>query len=182
MKIVRYNYVVLLLLALLFAAPGLSAYVLYTHPSWLGEATTNKGVLLSPPVLLAHSDAPGKWQLVLWSPMACEQGCIEQLDKMARIRLALGRHLYEVAPRLLLGVNAPPLSLKLVNALREQDIKILKLSTSEREHMPILQNHLEIFIANPEDYLVLAYQSTVKPDDIFYDIKQLLNTTEKVGK
>ena len=48
--------------------------------------------------------------------------------------------------------------------------------------MPILQNHLEIFIANPEDYLVLAYQSTVKPDDIFYDIKQLLNTTEKVGK
>ena len=185
MKMVRRNYIVLLLLALLFAAPGLSAYFLYTHPEWLGDSRTNRGVLLNPPVLITHvgtSTERHKWQLVLWSPMACEQSCVEQLDKMARIRLALGRRLYEVRPRLLMGANTPQLSPKLVNALREQDIDLQKLSLGERENMPVLQEHLEIFIANPDDFLVLAYQPTVKPDDIFYDIKQLLNTTEKVRK
>ncbi len=177
MKIVRRNYVVLLLLSLLFAAPGLSAYLFYTHPAWLGEATTNKGILLSPPVLLTLTDsqaARSKWQLVLWSPNACKKSCILQLDKLARIRLALGRRLYEVDARLLLGPNAPQLSDKLAKALHERDIQLSKLSVSEHDRMLLLQNNLAIYIVNPDDYLVLAYSTEVNPDDIYHDIKQLL--------
>ena len=177
MKIVRYNYIVLLLLCLLFIAPGLSALLFYTHPSWLGEASTNRGTLLNPPVLLTLQDATmarHKWQLVLWSPNACKKSCIQQLDKLARIRLALGRRLYDVDARLLMGADTPFLSEKLVGALREQDIYVEKLSTGEHERLFALQKHIGIFIANPDDYLVLAYQPTVKPDDIYRDIKQLL--------
>ncbi len=174
MKLVRRNYFVLLLLALLFATPGISAYFFYMHPSWLGNTTTNKGILLNPPVLLAHAKTSSKWQLLLWSPTACEQSCIAELDKLARIRLALGRHLYKVEPQLLLSAGTPPLSESLVKALHEQDFHTVRLSRSEREKMPALPDHLEIFIVNPDAYLVLAYQPTVKPEDIFHDLKHLV--------
>ena len=183
MKIVRGNYFILLLLGLVFLTPGISAYFFYTHPHWLAATPTNKGVFLNPPVLLAPLEPSGtKWRFVLWSPGACEASCIAQLDKLARIRLALGRRLYSVVTELVLGVNAPPLSDELVKALQERDIHTLKLGTATNESMLVLQNHLEIFIANPSNYLVLAYQPMVKPDDIYNDIKQLLTTTEKMSK
>ncbi len=200
------NYFVLVLLALVFAAPGISAYFFYNHPHWLGDAFTNRGVLLDPPVLLTHLEQSklasvstgkgqeikrekplglnikSKWQLVLWSPAACEKSCLEQLDKMARIRLALGRRLYEVMPLLLLGPTAPELPVNVANTLRDQDINVLQLPAGASEHVSALKNHLEIFIANSENYLVLAYSPTTKPDDIFHDIKQLLNTTKTTSK
>ncbi len=184
MTISRRNYFTLLLLGLVFLAPGISAYFFYRHPQWLGAATTNKGVFLAPPVLLTSLDllSPNKWRLVLWSPSACETSCIEQLDKLARIRLALGRRLYDVVPQLWLGAKAPPLSEALVNILQDQGIDTLPLAAGASKRMPILQNRLEIFIANPDNYLVLSYQPMVKPDDIFNDIKQLLTTTDKIGK
>lgn len=175
MRLVRRNYSILFLLGLLFAAPGISAYFFYMHPNWLGNATTNKGKLLNPPVLLAHTKTSSKWQLVLWSPTACEQSCIAELDKLARIRLALGRHLYKVEPQLLLGVGTPPLSETLAKALHEQDIHTMRLLPGDREKMSVLSDHPEIFIVNPGAYLVLAYQPTVKPEDIFHDLKQLVS-------
>lgn len=177
MKIVQRNYMVLLLLSLLFAAPGLSAYLFYKHPVWLGDAKTNKGVLLNPPLLLTLKNAPTarhKWQLVLWSPYACKKSCIRQLDQLARIRLALGRRLYEVDARLLMGANALPLPKQLENVLHAQDIHVEKLS--ERDHQILfgLQHHQAIFIANPDAYLVLSYPAVVNSDDIYRDIKKLL--------
>lgn len=174
MKLVRRNYFVLILLGLLFAMPGISAYFFYLHPSWLGNTTTNKGKLLNPPILLGHSKPNSKWRLVLWSPHACQQECIAELDKLARIRLALGRHLYKVAPQLLLNSEAPPLPEALVNALHQQDIDTMRLSQDERNKMRILRNQLKIFIVNPDAYLVLAYKPTVKPEDIFHDLKHLV--------
>lgn len=182
MKTAKRKYMVLLILALFFAAPGISAYVFYHHPQWLGSGKTNKGTLLNPPVLLTQlasqfSKPEAKWALVLWSPRACEKNCIKQLDKLARIRLALGRHLYEVESILLLGADAPDLSEALVKVMKEQDIRVLKL----REQVvdaPLLQQHLGIFIANHDDYLVLAYQPKAKSKDIYHDIRQLLNMSK----
>ena len=174
MKIFRRNYIILFRLGFLFAAPGISAYVLYLHPNWLGEAKTNKGRLLSPPVLFAHPNAPALWQLVLWHPAACTRDCMAQLDKLARIRLALGRHLYEVSTLLLMDSRLPALSGDLRTALDDQDIHLLRLSKQERESMPVLNSTPAIFIINPEHYLIMAYAPTVKPEDIFYDLKQLI--------
>lgn len=174
MNLVRRKYFVLILLGLLFATPGISAYFFYLHPSWLGNTTTNKGKLLNPPVLLGHSKTNSKWRLVLWSPNACEQECIAELDKLARIRLALGRHLYKVTPQLLLNSEAPPLPEALANALHQQDIHTVRLSQDERKQMQILGNQPEIFIVNPDAYLVLAYKPTVKPEAIFHDLKHLV--------
>ena len=172
------KYIILLLLALVFIAPGLSAYLFYKHTSWLGVAKTNKGALLNPPILFANPGMDAKWRLVLWSPKACVEDCVRQLDKLARVRLALGRHLYQVDPWLVLSADAPQLSEALANSLREQDIHVHRLSSSELAQKMALPRDSVLYIMNPGDYLVLAYQPTSKPADIYHDIKRLLNTKE----
>ena len=92
MKILNRNSFVLLLLAILFVAPGIVAYFVYTHPQWLGMATTNKGELIKSPQILDKLGSEKKWRLIVWSPEGCDATCIQQVDKLARIRLALGRH------------------------------------------------------------------------------------------
>ncbi len=168
------HYFVLLFLVLLFAAPGIAAYIFYSHPSWLNNATTNKGKLLNPPVLLTHSMSLSKWRLMLWSPKGCGSTCIAELDKLARVRLALGRHLYKVDTQLVMDAGAAPISEPLMDAMKEKDIQMITLTQEERKKMPLLKGNLAIFIANPNDYLVLAYQSTAKPADIFHDLKHLV--------
>ena len=183
MTTVRRNYIVLILLGLVFAAPGISAYLFYTHRTWLSAAPTNKGMLLNPPVLLAslgdtHSR---KWRLILWNAGPCEKKCIQQLDKLARVRLALGRRLYDVVPLLLLSAETPPISESLSHALQEQDIQVARLPVDFKQGVLISNPHRTIFIANPDHYLVLSYRSSVKPDDVFHDMKQLLNAADKVS-
>ena len=189
------HYWVLLGLILLFAAPGLAAYALYQHPQWL-TSTTNKGVFLKPPVLvnalkklpnskmtLGHqglrpsSSAP-KWQLVLWNPGACQKKCMAQLEQLARVRLALGRRLYDVEFQLLLEDSSPLLAKQWVVALRDQDIKVTRLTTKTPQRSAVLGNHPAIFIANSDGYLVLAFHPDANPDDIYHDMRQLLTTTK----
>lgn len=173
MKPIRPHYV-LLLLILLFSLPGVTAYIFYLNPQWLGTATTNKGAFLEPPLLVSPLGGDSKWRLVLWSPTTCERNCIEHLDKLARVRLALGRRLYDVETSLLLGANAGALSTSLTSMLHDKDIHVVKLSANESERLSMLCNTSNLFIANPDDYLVLSYQITTKSDDIFHDIKLLL--------
>ncbi len=165
MKMTKSNYVILLFLALLFAAPGLMAYLYYHNPQWLTANTANKGELLNPPQFI-KLDNKAKWRLILWYPRHCEIACLQEVDKLARVRLALGRRFYEVDQWLVLGEES---SQTLTRTLHEQDIHFLRLSRGA-----IFPDKPRIFIANPKGYLVLAYAETIKPKDIYHDINWLL--------
>lgn len=177
----RRNYLVLLLLALLFAAPGITAYLYYLNPQWLGANTTNKGKLLNPPLLLSNVvDGRGKWRFVLWYPRNCDAKCLQKVDKLARVRLALGRYLYEVDQWLLLNEDSQQMESMALKTLQEQEVHVSRLSKDSLTNLPILASNPKIFIANPKGYLVLAYVENAKPGDIYHDIKRLLST-EKSG-
>ncbi len=178
MKTLRSKYFIIFLLALMFAAPGITAYIFFQHPSWLGSSTVNKGTLLNPPTVLNSLDDQQKWRLVLWSPNDCDKTCLTQLDMLARIRLALGRKLYNVDQWLVLGKNASSLSEETLALLREQDFHVVQLSDDEMSMMHVLSSQSKVYLANPDKYLILSYQSQVDPDDIYKDLKLLLNTTE----
>lgn len=174
MKTTRRHLVILLLLVFLFAAPGLSAYFLYFHPQWLSSTTTNKGELLNPPVLLTELGKDSKWRLVLWSPQPCEHSCLVQLDKLVRTRLALGRRLYDVDLCLMLSAQVDLLPKALTVTLHEQGVSVIRLSSEESNRLLALHKNPELFISNPENFLVLAYPESAPPDDLFHDIKLLL--------
>lgn len=174
MKLTRRYSITLLLLVFLFAAPGLSAYFLYFHPEWLSSATTNKGEFIQPPILLEGLGKDTKWRLVLWSPEICDESCLAQLDKLKRVRLALGRRLYDVDLNLLMGAHARSIPVTVTNALREPGMFVKTLSIDESIHLSSSYKQPELFIANPDHYLVLAYPLSAEPDDLFHDIKLLL--------
>lgn len=175
------KYWILLLLALVFMAPGLAAYLYYQHPAWLRATTTNRGELLQSPVLLTALKGKAKWHLILWQPGDCRLSCLKQLDKLARIRLALGRRLYEVEQWLVLTDDSKRLPKTLVSSLQDQDIHVLPLSKEQRQNLTILGSKSQLFIANSANYLILSYEATADPGDIFHDLKQLLTSAKKGG-
>lgn len=163
------------ILILIFLAPGLAACLFYTHPHWLAGAQTNRGQLLNPPLLLNEFPLSGKWGLVLHSE-SCDKLCLDQLDRLARMRLALGRQLYQVSLSLLTEpVDPIPL---LQNHLLENDIGILSLHPTTRV---FLSHHAteHIFIVDPKGYCILAYPLNAPPHAIYQDLKRLLTTSGK---
>ncbi|QMT61315.1 hypothetical protein [Legionella sp. PC997] len=172
------KYYILVLLVVIFVTPGVAAYLFYQHPSWLGATRVNKGTLLNPPIMVNALEGKSKWRIVFWSSEACDQGCMKQLDILARIRLALGRKLYQVDQWLLLSDKAPPLSPKQQAYLKEIDFKVAKLSADQVSKEALLSEN-KVFIADPGNYLILSYASQVNPNDVYKDLKLLLNTTEK---
>lgn len=175
MKPIYRSMLILFILLVCFAAPGFFAYLFFKHPNWLGDTTTNHGELLKPPVLLSELGNARKWRLVYLSPDACDTMCLDNLDKLSRIRLALGRHFYDVDLYLVLENKHGNLSLALQNILKEKNIHVIQLSDNFKPDSPLFKPQASIFIANPTDYLVLKYQLTDEPDSIYQDIKQLLS-------
>ena len=172
MKMARREWFVLLILFLVFIAPGILAYCFYTNPQWLRAPSTNKGALLNPPLQTTWR-GNNKWQLILWNPTACETTCAQQVDKLARIRLALGRRLYEVDQWLVLNENTA--ILPAINTMwHEQGIRVVRLSQQNKAHLPLLANKPLVLIANPADYLILTYAVPANAEGIFHDIKRLM--------
>lgn len=179
-KLRKQNTIVLIILALVFIFPGVAAYLFYTHPQWLQEYRLNKGALLNPPELFKEAPKPQKWRLILWNPGDCKRKCLLQIDKLARIRLALGRRLLKVDELIIMNSqNQLPATLN--ERLREQDIHLFLLTKEQQAQQKLFDKRRRIFIANPNNYLVLAYKTSAKAGDIFFDIQQLLNINEKAG-
>ncbi|QLZ70203.1 hypothetical protein FOLKNPGA_03008 [Legionella sp. PC1000] len=172
------KYYILLLLVIIFVAPGVAAYLFYQHPSWLGSSRVNKGDLLNPPVKLSVLDEKPKWRIIFWSPAACDQICMKKLDVLARIRLALGRKLYQVDQWLLISDKSPSLSQEQKAFLKEVDFKVAKLSAADLITKDALLSKAKVFIADPGNYLILSYASQANPEDVYKDLKLLLNATE----
>jgi len=179
MKTIKRNGHVLVLLAVIFSCPGIAAYEFYKHPEWLRAAALNKGKLLNPPQRLANLSATSKWRLILWNPGDCDLVCRQQVEKLARIRLALGRRLYQVDEFLVITNQAHPLSKTFLKRLQDADIHLLLLTDEQRRKQASLTDKANVFIANPDDYLILAYDANAKAEDIFHDIGQLLNADER---
>lgn len=179
MKTQSTKYYVLLLLMVMFTAPGIAAYIFYQHPSWLGSAKINKGTLLDPPVVLQALVGQTKWSIVFWSPKVCDTYCLNQLNTLARIRLALGRKLYQVDQWLILGDKTPPLSKEAKSILKELGFQVSQLPAAVANGT--LSSEAKVFLADPNNYLILSYSSLVNPDDVYKDLKLLINTTEKNG-
>lgn len=179
MKLTSSKSFVLVGLFLVFAAPGLMAYLFYSHPEWLEKGRTNRGLLISPSIYLdTKVNGPqSKWSLILWSPKNCGKACQLQVDKLARVRLALGRRLYQLDALLLLGQEAQDISIPFKKHLQDEAIKVQKVADYLKGALPFSEQP-QVYIKNPEGYLILSYSVGAKPDDIYHDLKHLLKNSQ----
>jgi hypothetical protein len=159
------------LLLLLFAAPGVIAYLLYLHPEW-SSSRTNHGQFLQPPPVLQQMPQNEKWQLLYWMPQTCTQDCLHRLDELAKLRLALGRRLYSVDLVLASQTALSAASQTTQNLLEEVDAHWAQLSGKEAD---ILGSQPAIYLVNPQRYVILAYASDQALKDIFQDLQKMVH-------
>ncbi len=172
------KYFVLVLLALMFCAPGITAYLFYQHPQWVSTTRVNKGTLVEPAVVLSALEGRKAWRILYWSPNTCGQSCLQQLDLLARVRLALGRKLYQVDQWLVLGKEASVLGNKEQELIKTRDFHMVSAKSSVEQQLATLAQEEKVFIVNPENYIILSYKVGTNPDHIYKDLKLLLSTNE----
>ena len=161
--------IVLSLLFVLFATPGVAAYFFYKHPEWIASRT-NHGHLLQPPQILTQIQQTKKWTLLYWSPKSCGKVCLQHIDDLAKLRLALGRHLYDV-DLVLASLGAMETLKKPQRVLKDLDGHLLELDDKSAE---LLGKQSAIFLANPQRYLILSYSSNQAVKDIFQDLQKMV--------
>jgi len=165
---------VVFVLAIIFLAPGLMAYLYYSHPNWLRGSSTNRGQLITPVYYLKSLDNRQRWRLIYWNPLPCSTACMQRVDALARVRLALGRRLYQVDACLILPHQESFLNQQQTKILQDEDICVLKLPNSAQSDSTTLGKQPAFFIVSPNNALVLTYPVTANSDDLFHDIKQLI--------
>jgi hypothetical protein len=170
----RNNSWSLIILILLFVAPGVAAVVFYNHPTWLGGSETNRGTFVKQPAVFNYFDKSDNWRLVFYSPSVCDETCMQKLDSLARVRLALGRQLYNVDTYLLLDNNTKSISKKKSQLLDAADVSVLKFPAKDGSNNSLFGAKPAFYIINPKNYIILTYDASSPPDDIFQDIKKLV--------
>ena len=171
----RKNKAILGLLVVLFASPSLVAYWLYRHPTSWHAASINRGTLITTPTVLSSMPSRDvKWHLVYWDPQACDAACLDAVEKIARVRIALGRRLYHVDVVLLQDESTKALSAAPRQSMHALDVREVRLSASDVKTMQALSPSAAYFLMNPQQQLVLRYARQAPADDLFHDIKHLL--------
>lgn len=168
----RQSMIILGALALLFMAPAVVAYFFYQHPHWL-PATSNRGQFVRSAQPLDVLGSQPRWQLILWHVDACAHDCAKSMDDLARVRLAMGRHARQIDTILLLPVGAPAIDVALAEQLATQGSQMLRVTNQSDE--ALLGEQSRVFIANPQHHLVLWYQWSQPLDDVFQDLKHMVN-------
>lgn len=174
---VKRTYKIFLALVVVFIAPGVLAFLFYKNPSWLGGLPTNKGVLVKPVTQVSYLPAENKgWHVLLWCQKGCDAECLGHLDELARMRLAMGRRLYNVNIWLLHPQTEAACSSDTQQVLKDQSIQY----KSTAEHPINSADDAFVFLADPKGYLVLKYiQNTPVAKHIYSDLKHLMSTGDE---
>ena len=165
----------LLLLAVLFLIPVLVAHQLSRHPEWIqGINPTNYGTFVDKPMVWHHKgDEKRPWQLVLWQNNPCDKQCLQQLDELARIRLAMGRKVYLMNIWLFCPEDVK-LSADEIQRFQQQDIHVAYASSKEQ----VQWNHVfathPIVLVSPEHKTLMMYDFNPNPKKMYHDFQLLM--------
>jgi len=175
------KYFTVTALAVLFLLPGIIAIVIFMHPEWLSGMKTNRGTLLRSPYVLQSLEQDSKWQIYYWNPKNCEATCRESLDILARMRLALGRKLYRVDIVWLQTRESASPDTAFSAQLANLDIHRKVIDEQDAKRLDAMPAGSSVFIADPSNYVILAYPDAKNPKDIYLDIKHLLGVSKEKG-
>jgi hypothetical protein len=163
-----------LILALLFLAPPLLAWLLYFGSGWRPPGHTNHGALIQPPRPLSDDIFQGKWSLVYIGEGDCNADCRSALYFMRQTHLGLG----ELTPRVqrLFLATTHCCAADLGSAYPG----LLALDRSGSPGMALLAafpadaRATTLFVVDPRGNLMMRYDSRAAPKGLLEDLKRLL--------
>lgn len=163
-----------LLLALLFAAPLVLAWLMYFGSPWRPPGHTNHGALIQPPRPLREAVFQGKWSLVYIGSGECDAACRNALYFMRQTHWGLG----ELAPRAqrVFLATGHCCAAELASAYPD----LIQLDQSGPAGAALLAafpsdgRATTLFIVDPHGNLMMRYDSRAEPKGLLVDLKQLL--------
>lgn len=160
-----------ILLVVLFAAPVLAAMVLRLT-GWSPTTTSNHGELIKPPVAVdwptgVQEAASDHWVLVAVAGPSCERSCMELVDELVHLHVALGRDEHRVA-LLLAGPDVLP------EAMRRTPVRLAgpALLAQLPESVPAPPG--TVLVVDPRRFLMMRYPPGFNAEGLLDDMKRLL--------
>jgi len=187
---------VLVLLGLIFVAPGLLAWLMHmkAEDGWLTRDTTNKGTLIQParPLslpegLIGASGAPfppdflkGKWTLLYIGDTACTDPCRKSLYALRQVRLAQGENMRRVQ-RLFLVTDSGAANLRsLLADYPDMAVAFAPVPQTKAlaplfsvEGIP-MKGANRVYLVDPLGNLMMYYRPDSDPRGMIRDLEKLL--------
>ena len=188
-----------IVLALVFAAPMLFAYVLYLS-GWRSETTRNYGELITPPRPLSSAgllDRDGKvvdresltrkWSIVYIGSGACEERCGKTLAMLRQVYVSLAknqvrvRRLFVITDGPLRGVMKAPLE-------ADRELQLFGLAAGQAGQAFLEQFKTAdgnqgglddaIYLMDPIGNIMMVYKAPVDPKKMRKDLSRLLHFSQ----
>lgn len=185
----------LILLAVLFAAPVVTAWLAWKLAVTEGVgATTNAGQLIAPArplaaVGLTGTDGEqlgdrllsGRWSYVLLSTGSCTAACADKLYLTRQVRTGVSKDMQRV--QRLLVLRALPADLDAMRATHP-DLQIAVLDDKTWENFAaqfegeVAAEQGVFFMVDPLGNLMMRYDSAVEPKGVLKDLRKLLKVSQ----
>ena len=180
-------------LFLLFFLPIVFAWVLNIDtPAWVPSGRTNHGDLIQPPLSFPLADLrtigagpvrdgflQGKWTLVFIERSNCLADCDHAIYLTRQVRYALGKDMQRVQRMLV----APAANVReTADKVQRYDpnLSIVAAEPEWFEHASFVRSGVEIYLVDPQGYLILSYSKSVDPSGVISDLERLLKIS-KIG-
>jgi len=180
------------LFAVFFLPIALAWFLNVKMPDWLPTGRTNHGNLVESPgrletkgMLLVggqRADASlfeGKWTLLYVAKSSCADACEKALYKMRQARFALGEEMQRIQRLMVSPVDA---AAGLANKLERLDAALLVVSADPgwMRRFKTGGGAAEIFLVDPQGYLIMWYAQDANPSGLIKDLERLLRIS-KIG-
>lgn len=163
----------LLLLLLVTVLPMVMATLMYQLQFWVPEGRVYHGDLIGDGRTLADIgvDAPvPRWQLLVSTPDACDDGCRQLIYLARQIQIGLGRDAGR-AQHALASPQAQPADYDALLKREYPQLKRYGLDPGRYRHE---RDGVHLWIVDPHGNLVLRYGPGVNGKDVLTDLRQLL--------
>jgi cytochrome oxidase Cu insertion factor (SCO1/SenC/PrrC family) len=182
----------LILIAMLFAAPVVTAWVAWTFATSEGVgSTTNAGTLVRParpltPVSLVDAEGgalperllSGRWSYVLFAEAGCDAACLERLYLTRQVRLGVSKDMSRVQ-RVLVLPQAPA---ELERLRADHPDLLIAIATgqnwAELKRQFELASDSTFYLVDPLGNLMMRYPAQVPAKGILKDLRKLLKASQ----
>ncbi len=186
-------------LALMFGIPLLimaSAYLVYRTGVGMPAGTSNKGVLINPPLQIADIESlqprpfpPAEnrlWFFIVPGSNECDKVCRQRLYQTRQIRTALGKRTHRVQ-RVYLNLTgaAPTAELQKFLDNEHADLQVASATAPQfaalfgTAETPPAGAEQAFYVADPQGFIMLYYTDEHKGKDTLSDMKFLLKFSQE---
>jgi cytochrome oxidase Cu insertion factor (SCO1/SenC/PrrC family) len=178
--------------ALFFLPIALAWFLNLETPDWLPIGRANHGTLFEPPGpvetrgmrsveghRIGASLFKGKWTLLYVAKSSCPDACEKALYKMRQARFALGEDMQRIQRLMVSPVDAAKGLQKKLEGLDEA-LLIVSADAAWMERFKTGGGAAELFLVDPQGYLIIWYPQDADPSGLIKDLERLLRIS-KIG-